>query len=581
MLEAADEYKRTNPSADRDGVCRDVIRLDRGDAEELQRLSVACYQRGDYAQALEMILQALQVEPDNQVFYNLLGLIYEKLGQMDNAMRAYQQAVELDENYILAMHNMVILLQGQQRYEDVIRMCGRIIEKDAKFANAYNARGYALRMLEQYESAVADFQKAIELCPESAELYNHLGIVLNKLNRRDEAIATFQNGIVIDRTHAHLYNNLGITYKAQGHANEAIEEYQKAIAIDPEFSEALYNLANAQRDIGRYSEAIATYQRAVSADPSCYQGRWNQSLVYLLTGDLTNGWRGYQWRKKPELGVVTYPHFPRGPMWEGQDFKGKTLFVHYEQGYGDIIQFMRYLPFVKQRGGRIISEMPRPLHGLVEGLHCVDALYGVLDDLTSLCYDFHVSIVDLPMIFNTSLETIPSQVPYLFADPVRVDRWQGLVEKECFRVGIVWAGSPTHGNDRNRSCDFSFFRPLSNLPNVRLYGLQKGFPLKMIDEAGTFEIDNPAYLCRDFSDTAALIEQMDFVISVDTAVAHLAGAMAKPVWVLLPAVPDWRWMLDRDDSPWYPTARLYRQRTSGDWASVFEQVVEDLSALTG
>ncbi len=354
-----------------------------------------------------------------------------------------------------------------------------------------------------------------------------------------------------------------------------------AAEVEPDFAEARKNLANALKDQGRCKEAIESYRQAIRIDPDYAEAHWNLSLTLLLDGRFSEGWQQYGWRHKVNLGSGTYPHRYDMPLWDGAQFHGKRLLVHYEQGFGDTIQFVRYLPMVKARGGTVILEARKPLAMLFYRSLGVDEIVpGSLEHRPNVEADFHISVMDLPAIFGTTVETIPASVPYLHPDPCRVEYWRNRLSSDKFKVGLVWGGSVTHGNDRRRSCKLAQFEPLFTVPGIGFYGLQKGPQAAQADLLGTeMELINLGDELDDLDDTAAVIENLDLMISVDTSVAHLAGAIGGPVWTLLPFSPDWRWMLGRDDSPWYPTMRLFRQETPDRWDTVFESVTEELQLL--
>ena len=300
-------------------------------------------------------------------------------------------------------------------------------------------------------------------------------------------------------------------------------------------------------------------------------------MTFLLCGRFKEGWAEYQWRLKTQK--VAHSHRYHVPCWDGSSFVDKRLVVHFEQGFGDNIQFMRYLPMVKRRGGTVICEMLTPLMGLLRGFPGIDELIDApFGTDPSMKKDLHVPLLELPRIFGTTLQTIPNGVPYLHADSNKVEHWRQRLTGSSFKIGIVWAGEPAHTEDKNRSCPLLYFLRLSGIPDVQFIGLQKGDASGQVkDVAGRMSITNLADEFDDFSDTAAVIENLDLIISVDTAVLHLAGAMGKPVWAILSFSPDWRWMLNRQDSPWYPTMRLFRQSRYGDWDGVFEQMARELA----
>ena len=311
--------------------------------------------------------------------------------------------------------------------------------------------------------------------------------------------------------------------------------------------------------------------------PDYAEAHWNQAIAHLLTGDFKEGWKQYEWRRKIDWHVSAYPHKHKKPRGDGKSFVGKRLLVHCEQGIGDSIQFVRYLPLVKAQGGMVVFEAWKSLHGLLRGFDGIDELVELsFDRETQAQFDAHVSIMDLPGLFETTEQTITDSVPYIHACPIKSAQWSHELSGTDLKVGIVWAGSARHTNDHNRSCRLKHFLPLCQIEDVRLYGLQKGEPARQAKE---MPLINLGEQFDDFTDAAAAIDNLDLIISVDTAVLHLAGAMGKPVWALLAYSPDWRWMLKRADSPWYPSMRLFRQQKWGDWDSLLQVVARELRTI--
>jgi hypothetical protein len=357
--------------------------------------------------------------------------------------------------------------------------------------------------------------------------------------------------------------------------DEVVACCRRVVELKPDFDEAHYNLAVALKDQGKPGEAIACYRRALELTPDFAQAHLNQSMMLLLTGDFERGWAEYQWRWK----TATCPprHYSKA-FWDGQPLEGRAIFLYAEQGLGDAIQFVRYVALVKQRGGTVIVGCQGPLLSLFQSCGGIDRLLRKGDQLPAL--DIQASLESLPGIFHTALDDLPATVPYLFADPALVDRWrQELRHLAGFKIGIAWRGNPRHENDRNRSIPLGCFEPLVRCGGVRLLSLQKGAGVEQLqDVAGRFPITDLGSRLEDFTDTAAAIVNLDLVIACDTAVAHLAGALGTAAWVAIPFVPDWRWLMDRDDSPWYPTVRLFRQQKPGDWAGVFDAMKAALSS---
>lgn len=404
------------------------------------------------------------------------------------------------------------------------------------------------------------------------------------MNRRgDFAAAAVQLRQVVERAkdYAEAWNNLGISEKGLGRFEEAAGCFRRAVELEDGFAQGHYNLGNALRETGDCEGAIAAYERAIALMPDFVWAHWNLSHALLACGRFEEGWREYAWRHDKRLGIVTYPHELGLPRWDGRRFEGRRLLVHYEQGLGDNIQFVRYLPMVKGRGGTVVLEAPQALYSLFKDCEGIDELIaagGPGAPPPAGHFDWVASPLDFPGIFGTRVETIPARVPYVFADVDKAQAWWPRLRGEALKVGIVWAGSPAHGRDAERSCSAEWFVPLAQMEGVRMYSLQKGAAAGQLGQYDTAErIADLADDFADFSDLAAAMINLDLIITVDTAAAHLAGAMARPVWVVLPFAADWRWLTNHNDSPWYPSMRLFRPKRRGDWAEVFRRVKVELA----
>jgi tetratricopeptide (TPR) repeat protein/GT2 family glycosyltransferase len=586
----------------------------------LYSLGLIAHQKGNHDTAAELIKKAISNNPDMPQYHNTLGVIFEILEKYEEAVTSYQKAVSIKPDYAEAYHNMAIAFQSQSQYAAAVEKCKRAISIEPDYAQAYNTLGFSLEKQQLYDEAIKYYRKAIQLKPDFAEAYNHLGVVLSIQENPAEAIDNYKQALKYDPNYAEVYNNMGIALKIKEQFAEAISCFEKAIELEPDFAEAYYNLANSLRDKaqstdaiknyrqavlfkpdfaeaynglgnvlnakGEYAEviendkAIENYRKALQIKPDFAEAHWNMSLVLLRSGRFTEGWEEYEWRQNPDLKMTLYPHSYETPQWDGLDFKDKKLIVHCEQGLGDTLQFVRYLPMVKDHGGTVILEIRKPLYELLRSFPGVDELVEAsFEYKQTVKVDYHVSLMDLPKIFETTLETIPAEIPYINACPAKVEYWRKKLTTPDFKVGIVWAGSPTHGNDRYRSCALKHFAPLTEINGVRLYGLQKGKATAQVELNEEMAITNLGNEFEDFTDTAAAIENLDLIISVDTSVLHLAGAMGKPVWALLPFSPDWRWMLNRQDSPWYPTMKLFRQKKWGQWEFVFQDVAKELKNM--
>jgi tetratricopeptide (TPR) repeat protein len=422
-------------------------------------------------------------------------------------------------------------------------MLGLIFEQTGKIDEAIAAYARALELEPDNLKTLAAYKRCIEQKPDAAEAFNHLAIALAQSDRPQHARDCFDRAIKLDPMYAAAHNNLGLLLKSMAQHDQAIQCYRRATEIDPDY-------ANAQ---------------------------WNLSLALLVKGHFIEGWQQFRWRRKANLDAILDSQRQNPPTWDGSPFRNKTLLIRYEQGLGDNIQCMRYVPLIKKLGGSVIVESLQPLLGLFRQIQEIDQLVEASSDgRPTVDFDLFAFALDLPGIFNTDLHNIPANIPYLYADIDRANEWHKRISCPEFKIGIVWAGSPKHTNDHNRSCELGFFGTLAEIPNLRLFSLQKGPAESALHDPAYQHIHNMAHLLHDFSDTSAAIENMDLVISVDTAVLHLAGAMGKPVWALLPSVPDWRWLLTRADSPWYPSMRLFRQAKPGDWESVLDCVCKEL-----
>ena len=552
-------------------------------AEISEAMSAAVGDRD--AEIIENYRLLLRTDPNHAEVYVNIGIALKGQGRFDEAIAHYKQAIYLKPQLIEAPYNLANLLKEQERYAEAIENYTQAVRLKPDFYQAYYNLGNALRSNEQFSEAIDNYRQAVRLKGDYAEAYNNLAMTLKDVGRISEAIESYREAIRVKPDYVEAHNNLGIAFKEQGKLAEAIESYRRAVSLRPDYAEAHNNMGIALHASGEHDRALECCEQAIELVPDYAEAHWNRSLVLLLKGRLTEGWEEYQWRRRTNLATSAYPHTFDKPRWDGKSFAGKRLLVHYEQGLGDNLQFVRYLPTVKQLGGTVVFETPRSMYGLLRAFDGIDELAeassGRLPDVE---FDSYTSLMDLPGIFGTTLETIPADVPYIHADSAKVEHWRGRLCGQRFRVGIVWGGRPTGANEvlslQHRSCGLRHFAALANVAGVALYGLQKGPPAAQVDELSErIIVRNLGEELDDFTDTAAVVENLDLVISIDTSVAHLAGAMGKPVWVLLKSDADWRWLLDREDSPWYPTMRLFRQREWGDWNCVFERVTEELRLL--
>ena len=473
-----------------------------------------------------------------------------------------------------------LLLQNNPN--GAMALYNRVLAQVPEHFDALIACGRALKELKQYEFALAHFDYAVALQPESMFGYHYRALVYHDAKRFDEAIRDHQRALLLDPNSVFTCLNLANTFAELDRFQEALEFYNYVLELSPSYAMAYNNRGNLYLDHGFIQEALQDYASAAEIEPECTRFRWNQALMHLLLGEYEQGWPLYE----AGMGIAGFARGLRKqsskPEWSGQSgVSGKRVLLYAEQGLGDTIQFCRYASIVAALGAQVILEVQPALVNLLQTLQ---PQYGGLpfkivaqgegfDE-----YDVHTPLMSLPMIFNTRIDSIPAETPYLYASQQQVSS-SLAAHARCPRIGLVWSGSSTHNNDHRRSLALVQLMPLLQLP-YEFHCLQK--EIRPDDAALLGDIPelivHQQRIC-DFTDTAALIDAMDIIISVDTSVAHLAGAMGKPLWILLPFVPDYRWMLHRQDTPWYPQAKLFRQAEVGDWQSVVEQVTISLRAL--
>jgi tetratricopeptide (TPR) repeat protein len=513
-------------------------------AEYLGSLGTTLQKQGRHEEALKVFDKAVQLKPDDAGLWRHLGDILLQLARLDQALLTFQQVLTLNPDHQHALYRSGALLNQLGRHEEAIIFLDRSNELLPNHSPTLQARAWALYHLNRWEESLAEARGAYKLDPENADTCNNIGLALWRLGRNDEALGWFD----------------------------------KAIVARPNFAAAFGNKIIALFHLHRFEAVFAHYDRMKALGLNHALTDWNVSLVHLLTGNFEAGWPGHQARLN--LPSASYPKIPR-PMWLGEEnIEGKTILVAADEGLGDTIQFVRYVPMLAERGARVLLVVQDALHGLLSGMTGVLQCAPVSAVSTLPAFDFHCPISSLPLAFGTRLDTIPSAITYLPSPAFgRVQAWEDrLGPRTRLRVGLVWSGRPSHMNDHNRSIPLQAFSRLLDV-DATLVSLQKDLrpnDAALLRERGDI-IDLTADLA-DFTETAALVSCLDLIISVDTSVAHLAGALGRPTWILLPHTPDYRWLLDRSDSPWYPSVRLFRQTESREFGTVLDRVRDELRA---
>jgi tetratricopeptide (TPR) repeat protein len=588
---------------DAEGLYNQILAFDPWQCDCLHLLGVILRQRGRPAEAVAQIDASLSRNPDNAAAWNNRGTALYELGRFDDAIASYDRALAIVPNFVFALSNRGAALFALKRFDTAVVCYDRALALQPDHIEALSNRGNALKELHRLDEALTSFDRALAVQPRYAEAHVNRAVVLQELKRLDEALASCDRALALRPDFVEALSNRGSVlhdlkrfddalascdralalrpHYADAHANrggalhalkrfeEALASCDRAVALQPNLPKAYYNRGNALRMLCRFEEAVASYRRECAVRPDFAEAHYNEALCRLLLGDLRHGWDEHEWRwATKELGQGRRD-FPQ-PLWTGgEEISGRTTLLHAEQGFGDIIQFCRYVPLAADRGARVILEVPPALHELMGSLR--GAAEVVCSGQPLPAFDLHCPLLSAPRAFGTELANIPVATPYLRAAEARTAHWNArLGPKTRPRIGIAWSGYQAHKNDQNRSIALDAFLSIFAGLDVSLVSLQR--EVRDADAAVLRQRSDVLHFgdeLTNFAETAALISALDLVVSVDTGVAHLAGALAKPVWVLLPFIPDWRWLLDRDDSPWYPTARLFRQDATCAWDNVF------------
>lgn len=521
----------------------------------------------------------LEREPHHVDALHLLGVILAGRGMWIEAEALLRRAIALREDaHFLA--NLADLLLKRRRVDEAETVCRRAIEIGPDNGYAHFNLAEALGERSQAEEAERHYRRAIELEPRLLAARNNLGTLLMKQNRLDDAALAYRSALEIDATYVHSLYNLGMARLRALQLDEAETMFRRALAVQPDHRDALHNLGTTLKLAKRYDEAETVYRQTLTLAPDFADAQWNLGVLLLSQGRLAEGWPYAEARYSPQRRLNDTPPPAGTPQWHGEPLEGKSLVVWHEQGYGDSVQFVRYVPLLKARGVRQLTVMcPEPARELIATVDGIDDI--VTHSGRVGAHDYWVYPLSLPLLFGTTLDTIPSALPYLHALPERIERWRARIDTGTgLKIGLVWKGFAENQHDATRSVgSLAPLAPLWSVPGATFFSLQKG---QGEDEAAAPPAGQPIVdlgsSIQDFADTAAIVAQLDLLIAVDTAAAHVAGALGKPCWLMLPHDwTDWRWLLEREDSPWYPRVmRLFRQSDQRDWSEVAQRMADAL-----
>lgn len=550
-----------------------AARLRPDHAPAIHHLGVVLAQSGRAGEAEACYRRTLELEPNDARAHNNLGALLTSQDKLVEAAACYQRALQLEPNYSESHNNLGIVLERQGNLGEAEAHYWRALELNPECADAFNNLGRLFVSQERLDDGVKLYRRALELRPDFVDAHNNLGIAFTRQGNLAQAIACCRRVLELEPGHAEAHNNLGVALAKEYKLDEATAFYKRALELRPGYAEAHHNLGLVLVSQGKPKDAQSRFKRAVDLKPDFADARFNYATTLLLEGRFCEAWPEYEWRWTAMVLDQTL-HRTR---WKGEELPEGTVLLHSEQGLGDTLQFVRYAQLVKSRVGRVAVECLPQLADLLATCPAVDTVVTRGDPLPE--FDAYVPLLSLPGIFQTTLDTVPANVPYLKASEERIAHWKEEFKRETgFKIGIAWQGSRGNKADRARSFALELFAGIAGLDNVRLYSLQKGDGQDQLEKIAWPIIDLGDRL-GDFYETAAIVSSLDLVITCDSAPAHLAGALGAKVWVALASVPDWRWMLEREDSPWYPTMRLFRQTRLGDWDGVFQRMRQALVEL--
>ncbi len=564
VFASAVEHHRSGRARQAERACTRILDCHPGHAGAWHLLGLMAAESGRMAMGAGLIAKAIELGGPEAPWCLHLGMILEHEQNFPGALACYRQALEASPEDFATAFRMGTLLVRCGDYEEAIERFRQAVRTKPDFVDAWFNLGVVNSMASRVGEAISAYRRAIELNPQAAKAHNNLAILFQANGRLEEAAAGYETALRHEPDYVEARYNLGLLCQQQDRLTDATAAYRRVLQTAPQHIEAFNNLGNTLLALNRPVEAREAYRNALAVDAANTESIWNLGVADLLLGNFEEGWRNYEWRFKQPQKTRRFSEHPR---WQGEPLEGKRLLLWAEQGLGDTIQMIRFAEAIQRAGGKVILECPPVLVKLLEPVVGIDEIVPRGGAVPA--FDVHLPLMSLPNVLGVDAQALPGRISYLSAYPERAGVWRTRLESYAYpRVGLVWSGNPNHANDRNRSMDPALLRPLLAEPGSFFTLQPDAAPLDGMMSLGE--------MLTDFSETAAAISAMDLVISVDTSVAHLAGALGRPVWTLLPHAPDWRWMLDRTDSPWYPSMRLFRQETRGDWAGVVSRVIEEL-----
>jgi tetratricopeptide (TPR) repeat protein len=539
--------------------------------------AVSIYNSGNFKKAELIFEEILKAEPNHEASIVYLAEINYRKRNLDRAIELLYKLIDINPTLPEVYNNLGVILKEKGRIEEAISCYIKAIHYGPDMSDSYYNLGIVLQEKGEFDSAIMCFKKAIELNPEMADYHINLAISLQKVKRYDDAMVSYEKAIELNPVNADYYYNLGTLYHEMEKIDEALSFYKKALELNSMHKDAYVNAGLAYAEKGMPEMAISYYDMAISLEPQFADAHWNKALSLLLLGRYEEGWREYEWRTKASEIITVKRNFPK-PLWDGTKSYGTSILLYAEQGLGDTIQFIRYVPLIAEKGFNIIVEVQEEVKNISRYVDGVKHVISIRDEYPD--FDAYYPLLSLPFLLNTTIDTIPLKIPYIKIGDDLIEKWRDKLGEhgKRLKVGLVWSGNTMFKKAHLKRCPIEKLLPLFENEDILFYSLQKYSQkdYKILDNIRLIDYMNEV---EDFVDTAGIIMNLDLVISIDTAVAHLSGAMGKPVWVLIPYVPDWRWLLDREDSPWYPTMRLFRQSKPMVWDDVILKIKDELRRI--
>jgi len=542
--------------------------------DDLHALGLIDFEERRYGAAAEHLRRAIALAPTRPELRNSLGVTLQAAGRLGEAISAYLDGLRLAPDFAELHLNVGGALHLAGRLADAAGHLAEAVRLKPHVADGYFNLGNVLRDQGRHDLAVTSYMQAVRLDPKAPAPLTNLGDLYKRMGRSADALTTLEQAVAVDPRSPEALICLGTLYHEMDRNEDAIRCYDMAQSVAPDMVEPWSNIGVSLQSEGRFDEALAAYDRAIAIKPKLAEPHMHRGMALLTAGNYAEGWRAYEWRWRSTAFDAQRRNFWQ-PRWTGQPIEGRTVLIYGEQGFGDMIQFVRYGRELQRLGARVVVETEPELVRLFAG---ADWAAQVLAKGTMLPpFDFHIPLLSLPHAFDTVVATVPAEVPYLVPPAALREKWVArFADVTGLKIGLVWAGRPEHRRDHERSLSLDLLAPLGRVPGVRFFSLQVGSRADdILSPRADFQVESLGGF-EDFADTAAAITALDLVISVDTSVSHLTGALGRPNWVLLPAVPDWRWLLEREDCPWYPLTRLFRQPVPGDWRAVLADLAREL-----